>query len=296
MSASGRQPPRPGRWGETLGTAARCCWLRSAPSISGRPVWSTSAKKANSSSAAAWRPTSASSSVGPVRSTLCLILCSARSAVRCGPAWRRAQVLARRARGLSTLLLVTVGGQAVAYGLEVDRFFSLRGKPRQPKSGQRATGRGQPAAAPEIFGNEFPLTVTSPSFCACGSARTFSNVWGFRLRMLGRNPRAAQRSGVSETKYGATALMLSGGSLGLAGAACWPAAGLPSATISWCRASPPTSAGPVCWLPWSPERRLWCHPRRVRLRRLRTGSSFVGSTGVEGRITDVIQGCSCWRC
>src|SRR4029453_1128766 len=69
-----------------------------------------------------------------------------------------------------------------------------------------------------VFGNEFPLSV----FLAVGLALVVwviigRSIVGFRLRMLGRNPRTARRSGVSERKYGLSAMLISGGFAGLAG-------------------------------------------------------------------------------
>ncbi|MYJ98298.1 MAG: ABC transporter permease, partial [Acidimicrobiaceae bacterium] len=145
---------------------------------------------------------------------------------------------------------------------------------------------------PDLFGNEFPLTVFISVVLAVIVAFALSRtVWGFRLRMLGRNPRAAQRSGVSETRYGAMALMLSGAFAGLAGAAMLTGGGFAfgnyqmvpgfSANIGW--------TGLLVALV-AYEKPLAAIPVAVVFAGLRTGSSFVGSTGVEGRITDVISG------
>ena len=69
-----------------------------------------------------------------------------------------------------------------------------------------------------MFGNEFPVSV----FLALALALVLSvvlgrSVVGFRLRMLGRNPRTAQRAGVPERRYGVGAMLVSGGFAGLAG-------------------------------------------------------------------------------
>ena len=116
-------------------------------------------------------------------------------------------------------------------------------------------------------------------------------VWGFRIRMLGQNPRVAQRSGVSQTRYGTAALMLGGAFAGLAGAVMLAGGGFAfgnyqlvpgfSANIGW--------TGLLVALV-ARERALVCIPVAVVFAALRTGSGFVSGTGVEGRITDVIQG------
>ncbi len=194
---------------------------------------------------------------------------------------------------LSTLLLVTVGGQLVAYGLSQSWLLLApladRGN-RNQVSSQLAEGNRLPRL--EISGNEIPFAV----FLGIGLAIVVSlalsrTVWGFMLRMLGRNPRAAQRSGVAQTKYGATAIMLSGAFAGLAGAAMLAGGGFAfgnyqlvpgfSTNIGW--------TGLLVALV-AREKALVAIPVAFVFAGLRTGSSFVGATGVEGRITDVIQG------
>ena len=194
---------------------------------------------------------------------------------------------------LSTLLLVAIGGHAVAYALRWEWLLlapeGSRGN-RNQVSEQLAVDNRLPR--PDLFGNEFPLTVFISILLAAIVAFALSRtVWGFRLRILGRNPRAAQRSGVSETKYGSTALVLSGAFAGLAGAAMLTGGGYAfgnyqmvpgfSANIGW--------TGLLVALV-AYEKPLAAIPVAVVFAGLRTGSSFVGSTGVEGRITDVISG------
>jgi len=194
---------------------------------------------------------------------------------------------------LSTLLLVTIAGQAVAFGLRYDWLLLAseadRGN-RNQVSEQLAEGNRLTRLS--VFGNEFPITafiaVGLAVFVAWALAHT---VWGFRLRMLGRNPRAAQRSGVSETRYGSMALLLSGAFAGFAGAAMLAGGGFAfgnyrlvpgfSANIGW--------TGLLVALV-AREKALVAIPVAFIFASLRTGSGFVGSTGVEGRITDVIQG------
>lgn len=194
---------------------------------------------------------------------------------------------------LSTLLLVTIAGQAVAFGLRYDWLLlapqANRGN-RNQVSDQVAEGNRVPRVT--VFGNEFPIAafiaVALAVFVAWALART---VWGFRLRMLGRNPRAAQRAGVSQTRYGSMALLLSGAFAGFAGAAMLAGGGFAfgnyrlvpgfSANIGW--------TGLLVALV-AREKALVAIPVAFVFAGLRTGSGFVGSTGVEGRITDVIQG------
>ena len=92
------------------------------------------------------------------------------------------------------------------------------GRPRQPQPGQRAAPDDTRIPRITVFGNEFPISV----FLALALAIVLSivlgrSVVGFRLRMLGRNPRTARRAGVAERRYGVGAMLVSGGFAGLAG-------------------------------------------------------------------------------
>jgi simple sugar transport system permease protein len=161
---------------------------------------------------------------------------------------------------------------------------------RNQVSEQLAEGNRLPNLS--TFGNEIPfaafLAVAVSAAIAFTIART---VWGFRLRMLGRNPRAARRAGVSERQYGMMALIIGGAFAGLAGAVMFAGGGFQfgnfrlvpgfSASIGW--------TGLLVALV-AREKAIAAIPVAVVFGALRTGSGFVGSTGVEGRITDVIQG------
>lgn len=194
---------------------------------------------------------------------------------------------------LTTLLLVTVAAQAVAYGLRNQSLLlapeASRGN-RNQVSQQLAEDNRLPNLS--VFGNEIPSSV----FLAVALALALSfvlarSVWGFRLRMLGRNERAARRFGVSQRGYGMAALAISGAFAGLAGAAMLAGGGFQfgnfrlvpgfSANIGW--------TGLLVALV-AREKALAAIPVAFVFGALRTGSGFVGSTGIEARITDVIQG------
>ena len=109
--------------------------------------------------------------------------------------------------------------------------------------------------------------------------------------MLGQNPRAAQRSGVSQRRYGMTALMIGGAFAGLAGAAMLAGGGFSFGNYQLV----PGFSSAMGWTGLlvalvARERALAAIPVAFVFAALRTGSGFVGSTGVDGRITDVIQG------
>lgn len=194
---------------------------------------------------------------------------------------------------LSTLLLVTVAAQAVAYGLKKQSLLlapeAARGN-RNQVSEQLADDNRLPNLS--LFGNEIPfavfLSVALALALGFALART---VWGFRVQMVGRNQRAAQRFGVSQRNYGMWAIAISGAFAGLAGAVMLAGGGFQfgnfrlvpgfSANIGW--------TGLLVALV-AREKALAAIPVALVFGALRTGSGFVSSTGVEAQITDVIQG------
>ena len=214
-----------------------------------------------------------------------------------GAVWASIAGVLRFRRGvpevLSTLLLVTVATQAVAYGLGNENLLladeANRGN-RNQVSAQLADESRLPVL--DIFGNQIPTAV----FLAVGAAVLLwfvldKTVPGFRLRMLGRNPRAAQRAGVSQQRYGLAAMAVSGAFAGVAGAVMLAGGGFQfgnfrlvpgfSSSIGW--------TGLLVALV-ARERALLAIPMAFVFGALRTGSGFVNSTGVEGLITDVVQG------
>ena len=285
---------RPGRWGETLATAAPLLVVALGTVISAKAGLVNIGQEGQLYVGAAIGTYFGLLIGGPGQLNVVLILIIGAAG---GGLWAGIAAGLRYWRGvpevLSTLLLVAIGGHAVAYALRWEWLLlapeGSRGN-RNQVSEQLAVDNRLPRL--DLFGNEFPLTVFISILLAAIVAFALSRtVWGFRLRILGRNPRAAQRSGVSETKYGATALVLSGAFAGLAGAAMLTGGGYAfgnyqmvpgfSTNIGW--------TGLLVALV-AYEKPLAAIPVAVVFAGLRTGSSFVGSTGVEGRITDVISG------
>lgn len=284
----------PGRWGETLGTAAPLLLVALGTVISGKAGLVNIGQEGQLLIGAALA-TYLGFLIGGsgVPNIAVMLLAGALG----GALWAGVAGLLKYWRGvpevLSTLLLVTVAGQAVAFGLRYDWLLlapeANRGNRNQVSDQIVEANRLQRIT---VFGNEFPITVfiavVLAVFVTWALTRT---VWGFRLRMLGRNPRAAQRAGVSESRYGNMALLLSGAFAGFAGAAMLAGGGFAfgnyrlvpgfSANIGW--------TGLLVALV-AREKAMAAIPVAFVFAGLRTGSGFVGSTGVEGRITDVIQG------
>ncbi len=285
---------KPGRWGETLGTAAPLLLVAVGTIVSGKAGLINIGQEGQLFVGAACATYFGFliGGPGPLNIILLLIFGALGGALWAGVAavlkfWRNVPEV------LSTLLLVTVGGQIVAYGLSQSWLLLAplgdRGNRNQVSSQLAADNR---LPRPRVFGNEIPLAVVIAVALAVAASLVLTRtVWGFRLRMLGRNARAAQRSGVARTRYGATAMMISGGCAGLAGAVMLAGGGFAFGNYQLV----PGFATNIGWTGLlvalvAREKALVAIPVAFIFAGLRTGSSFVGSTGVEGRITDVIQG------
>ena len=139
-----------------------------------------------------------------------------------------------------------------------------------------------------VFGNEFPWTVPVVVFLTVAVGIVLQrSVWGFRLSVLGRNARTAQRTGVSAVRFGAAALMIGGAMAGLAGAVM-----LAGGTANY--RYTPGFANNVGWEGLlvalvARNRPLVCIPVALVFASLRTGSGFLAATGVERSIVDVVR-------
>lgn len=284
----------PGRWGETLGVAAPLLLVALGTVISAKAGLINIGQEGQLlvGAAVAVYFSFLIGGPGPLNVVVLLLFGALGGAV-----WASLAGLLRFWRGvpevLSTLLLVFVATQAVGYGLKWQWLLladeASRGN-RNLVSEQLATDNRIPR--PDVFGNEFPVTAYVALALALAVAYVLARtVWGFRLRMLGHNPRAAQRSGVSSTTYGASALAIGGAFAGLAGAAMLAGGGFSfgnyrlvpgfSDNIGW--------TGLLVAL-MARERALPAVVAAFVFAGLRTGAGFVNSTGVESRITDVVQG------
>ena len=125
---------------------------------------------------------------------------------------------------LGTLLLVFVAVQVVS--LMVSRSYLLRQKAPTGPSGQvlnrllasERIDESLQLGEISVAGNSFHFGFIIALAAAVVIAVMFSrSMWGFRLRLLGLNPRVAQRSGVRAAALGGWALVMSGALAGLAG-------------------------------------------------------------------------------
>lgn len=191
---------------------------------------------------------------------------------------------------LTTLLMVTIAANAVGYGLKNEWLLLAPAAGRANRnqvSEQLAADTRIPRMT--LFGNEFPISVLFAVLAAVLVGLLLArSVPGFRLRMLGQNPRTAQRAGVPATRYGMAAMAISGAFAGLAGAVMLAGGDFGnyqlvpgfSVNIGW--------TGLLVALV-ARERALVAVVVAFVFSALRTGSGFLAATGVERRITDVVQ-------
>jgi general nucleoside transport system permease protein len=192
---------------------------------------------------------------------------------------------------LTTLLLVTVAAQLVGYGLKNQWLLLAPAEGRanrQQISEQLSDDTRLPRVT--VFGNEFPISafiaVAIAALIAFALART---LWGFRLRLLGHNERTAQRAGIAAHKHGGRALLISGAFAGLAGGMMLAGGDFGNYTLV---PGFPSEIGWTGLLVALVARQRVAAAVFVSLifASLRTGSGFLAATGVERRITDVVQG------
>lgn len=192
---------------------------------------------------------------------------------------------------LTTLLLVTVATQLVGYGLK-NQWLLLAPAEGRANRQQISEQLGADERIPRItwFGNEFPTSVFLAVALAIVVALALTaTVWGLRLRMLGHNPRTARRAGVSSSRYGGGALIFSGAFAGLAGAVMLAGGDFGNYTLV------PGFPSDIGWTGLlvalvARQRVSAALVTAVVFACLRTGSGFLASTGVERRVTDVVQG------
>lgn len=283
-----------GRWGQTLGAAAPMLLVALGTAVSSRAGLVNIGQEGQLLIGTAFAVYFGFliRGPGPLNVVLLLIFGAIGGAVWAGIAgvlrfWRGVPEV------LTTLLLVTVATQAVAYGLKHSSLL-LAGEAARGNRNQVSEQLAEDNRLPNLhlFGNDIGTAVfLSVAMALILGFVMVHTVWGFRLQMVGRNQRAAHRFGVSERWYGVAAITISGAFAGLAGAAMLAGGGFQFGQF---RLVPGFSAnigftGLLVALV-ARGKPLAAIPVALVFGALRTGSGFVSSTGVEGRITDVIQG------
>jgi ABC-type uncharacterized transport system permease subunit len=189
---------------------------------------------------------------------------------------------------ISTLLLVFVAGQVVNYGL-TQSWLLLDTDPNRTQSINTGTVLPSDARLPFFdFGDDRTHLGVLIALAVAGLAAFLlaRSVWGFRLRMLGLNPTAARRAGVSAVLVGGGALLLSGGLAGLAGGVLLTAG--PAFRLSSGFSQGVGWEGLLVAL-LARNRPALAVPMAVVFAALRTGGGVLAATGVARTIVDVVQ-------
>lgn len=188
---------------------------------------------------------------------------------------------------ISTLLLLFVAQQIAQFALTKRWLLAAHSNNSRVNNGEPLKSNARMPGF-TLFGNTISwgavIALVLTIVVGLVVARTTS---GFRLRMLGLNPRTARRAGVSAALIGGGALVFSGAAAGLAGG-LWMTSGVTgdrftsgmSANLGW-------NGLLVALL--ARQRAALAIPMAFVFAGLRTGSQFLAATGVDRQIADVVQ-------
>ncbi len=278
----------PGRWGSTLAEATPLLIVALGVIVSSRAGLVNIGQEGQLAMGAAAATWVAINHQGPVALLFVLAAGFVGGALWAALAavlryWRRVPEV------ISTLLLVFVASQLTGWFLS--RSFLLRyvqpGVQNQVQTSKQLDPTTRVGSL-RLLGNTIPwTTLAAVAVAALVGVLITRTRWGFRLTVLGRNPRTAQRIGVPVVIAGSTALMLGGAMAGLAGAA------MLTAGASGHRLTPGFSNN-VGWEGLlvalvARNRPLACIPVAFVFGMLRTGSGFLAATGVERSIAEVVR-------
>lgn len=192
---------------------------------------------------------------------------------------------------LSTLLMGTVAANLMGWGLR-NPWLLLAPAAGRANRNQVSESLAADTRIPRVtwFGNEFPLSVLLALVLSVVVWVVIDrSVIGFRLRMLGRNPKTARRSGVAERRYGIGAMLVSGGLAGLAGGVMLAGGDFGNYQLVANFGAGIGFAGLLAALV-ARQRVIVLIFVAFLFGCMRTGSGFLRATGVSGRIADVVQG------
>jgi ABC-type uncharacterized transport system permease subunit len=224
---------------------------------------------------------------GPVTIVLAFL-----AAAAAGALWAGLAAVMRYTRQvpevLSTLLLVFLAANLTTFGL--DRTWLLLNHSGEISNTNSGDVLPKNVRLPliRVFGNAVSSgLVVALVLAAVVTFVLARTTWGFRLRMLGLNPRTARRAGVSAVTFGGGAMLLAGAFAGTAGTT-WMLGGAAGTRFT---------SGISSNLGWqglqvallAREKPLFAIPMAFVFAMLRTGSNFLAATGVERRIADVVQ-------
>ncbi|MCW2870620.1 ABC transporter permease [Actinacidiphila oryziradicis] len=226
---------------------------------------------------------------GPVLLVLTLV-----TAALAGGAWAALSSLMHRWRDVnvvvSTLLMTFIAAQLVAYAVNTPWLLQ---ESRVGNATVSSASNQIPAGALLGSAGSYPgLQVNGGVFIAVIAAVVLAlalarSRWGFRLKMLGLNPRTAQHAGVRTGALGGAALAVSGAFAGLAGAV------LLTSPVGTNRLEPGISDN----IGWdgllvalvARNQPLLAIPVALLFGVLRSGGSFLAATGVPSFLVDVVK-------
>jgi simple sugar transport system permease protein len=279
---------RPGRWGDTLVEAAPLLIVALGAIVATKAGLVNIGQEGQVAVGAACAAFVATRHSGPFVVVLAIVAGFVGGALWAGIAallkfWRRVPEV------ITTLLLVFIAAQGTGY-LLTRTFLLLDADPNKPNRVQTSAQLDPDTrlGVVRLFGNEFSLIVPLALVLAVAFSLVLSrSIWGFRLKMVGQNPRTAQRAGVSVVVAGAGALCLSGAMAGFAGAAMLAGG---SANHRYT----PGFANNVGWEGLlvalvARNRPLAAIVVALVFGALRTGAGFLAATGVEREIVDVVR-------
>lgn len=278
----------PGAWGTTVNTAAPLLAVAAGTIVAGKAGLSNIGQEGQvllGAAATAFIATRLAAP-GPV-----VIVLSVVAGVVLGGVWALLASVMKYSRKvpevISTLLLYFIAVQMTNFALTKQWLLQSLSTDSRVNNGQPLKHNAR-LPGTEIFGNVISwgalVAIVLTALIGITLARTTT---GFRLRMLGLNPRTARRAGVSAAKIGGAALAVSGATAGLAGA-LWLTGGVPGDRFTSGMSSNLGWQGLLVAL-LARQRAALAIPMAFVFAALRTGSQFLSATGVDRRIADVVQ-------
>lgn len=278
----------PGAWGITVNTAAPLLAVAAGTIVAGKAGLSNIGQEGQvllGAAATAFIATRLVAS-GPV-----VIVISLTAGAVVGGLWALLASVMKFSRKvpevISTLLLYFIAVQMTDFALTKRWLLASLSTDSRVNNGQPIKHNARLPGI-ELFGNTISwgafVAIILTAVIGIALARTTT---GFRLRMLGLNPRTARRAGVSAAKIGGAALVVSGATAGLAGS-LWLTGGVPGDRFTSGMSSNLGWQGLLVAL-LARQRAALAIPMAFVFAALRTGSQFLSATGVDRRIADVVQ-------
>ncbi len=283
---------KPGRWGLTLGVSAPILIVALGTIVNGRAGLVNIGQESQLVMGSCFAAYVAVRFAGPGPFVLVVaMMCG----VVGGAIWAGIAGVLRYYRNvpevLSTLLLSTVAANLMGWGLRMPWLLLAPAAGRANRN-QVSEPLATDTRIPRVtwFGNEFPISVIVALILTVVVWLVLDrSVIGFRLRMLGRNPRTARRAGVAERRYGIGAMLVSGGFAGLAGGFMLAGGDFGNYQLVANFGAGIGFAGLLAALV-ARQRVFVVVFVSFLFGCMRTGSGFLRATGVSGRIADVVQG------